>query len=127
MGDRVFMRDDIFKEGPSGISLVAYKCTSCGKVAFPKTDYCVSCLNKEMKEIELSRRGKLYSYTTTYYPVSRFKPPHSIGFIDLPEGVRILAPLAASDKGFKVGAEMEMIIDTVWTENDKEVIGYKFR
>ena len=80
-----------------------------------------------MKEIELSRHGTLYSYTTTYYPVSNFKPPHTMGLIDLPEGVRILAPLITSDKGFKVGTEMEMIIDTVWIENDEEVIGYKFR
>jgi len=127
MAGRVFIRDDIFKEGPSGISLVAYQCASCRKIAFPKTDYCVSCLNTEMKEIELSRHGTLYSYTTTYYPVSKFKPPHTIGLIDLPEGVRILAPLVTSDKGFKVGAEMEMVIDTVWIENDEEVIGYKFR
>jgi len=127
MGDRVFIRDDIFKEGPNGISLVANKCTSCGKIAFPKTDYCLHCFNKEMKEVELSRKGKLYSYTISYYPVSKFKPPHAMGLIDLPEGIRILAPLVMSDGGFKVGAEMEMVIDTVWTEDDKEVIGYKFR
>jgi uncharacterized OB-fold protein len=80
-----------------------------------------------MKEVELSRKGKLYSYTISYYPASKFKPPHAMGLIDLPEGVRLLAPLVMSDEGFKVGAEMEMVIDTVWTEDDKEVIGYRFR
>jgi len=127
MGNRVFIRDDLFKQHPNGISLVAYKCTSCGKVAFPKTDYCLTCSNKEMKEIELSRTGKLYSYTITHYPVSKFKPPHAMGLIDIPEGVRIYSPLVIDDRGFKIGSEMEMVIDTLWTEDDKEVIGYKYR
>ena len=80
-----------------------------------------------MKEIELSRTGKLYSYTITHYPVSKFKPPHAMGLIDIPEGVRIYSPLVIDDRGFKIGSEMEMVIDTLWTEDDKEVIGYKYR
>jgi uncharacterized OB-fold protein len=127
MENRVFIRDDVLKQRPNGISLVAYKCTSCGKVAFPKTDYCLACYNKDMKEIELSRKGELYSYTITHYPSAKFKAPHATGLIDMPEGVRIYAPLVMDEKGFKIGREMEWVIDTLWTEEDKEVIGYKFK
>ena len=51
--EKIFFRNDLFKQHQKAISLVAYKCTSCGKVAFPKTRYCVACYNRDMKEIEL--------------------------------------------------------------------------
>jgi len=127
MEEPIFIRDDIFKSGVNGLSVVANKCNRCGKIAFPKTKYCVHCFNKEMTEVEISRRGKLYSYTITHYPVSKFNPPHAIGLIDLPEGIRIHTPLVMGNKEFKVGSEMEMVIGPVWMEDGKAVIGYKFK
>ncbi|MBT7712552.1 MAG: OB-fold domain-containing protein, partial [Deltaproteobacteria bacterium] len=45
-----------------------------------------------MEDIELSQRGVLYSYTIGHMPSSRFKPPYAIGYIDLPEKVRVYTP-----------------------------------
>ena len=127
MKKKEFIRDDLFKETPEGIVLVGNKCKSCGTTFFPKADFCSQCLNKEMEELVLSKRGKLYSYTITRVPVARYPIPHAIGMITLPENVRITAPLIMGEEDFKVGAEMEMEITTLWTEEDREVIGYKFR
>ena len=122
----MFLREDLFKEGPEGIRLLAFKCTACGKVSFPKSDFCTYCLNEKIEAIELSGKGTLYSYTTLNVATSKFKPPHAIGWIDTPEGARILSPLAIDERGFKIGAKMEMKIETLWTEDDKEILGYRF-
>ena len=75
-----------------------------------------------MAEIVLSRRGKLYSYTTAHMPSTHFEPPYAIGFVDLPEGPRVFAPLKiVKDKPFQVGIEMEAILETLWQEEDREV------
>ena len=128
MNKKVFIRDDLFKETPDGIVLVGNKCNACGKAFFPKIEFCTKCLNKELEEIVLSKRGTLYSYTITRVPVGKFPIPHAVGMITLPEEVRLTAPLViGDDEEFKIGSEMEMEITTLWTEGDCDVIGYKFK
>ena len=124
---KVFIRDDLFKETSDGIVLVGNKCPACGRAFFPKADFCTQCLNREMEEMVLSKRGKLYSYTITRVPVGRYPIPHAIGMITLPEKVRLTAPLVMGKEDFRIGAEMEMEITTLWTEEDRDVIGYKFK
>jgi uncharacterized protein len=124
---KVFIRDDLFKETPDGIVLVGNKCPACGRSFYPKADFCTQCLNKEMQEMVLSKRGALYSYTITRVPVGKFPIPHAIGMITLPENVRLTAPLVMGEGDFKIGSEMEMEITTLWSEIDHDVIGYKFK
>ena len=112
---------------PEGIVLVGNKCLQCGTAFFPKAVYCTQCLNKELEEMPLSKRGTLYSYTITRVPVGRYPIPHAIGMITLPQKVRITAPLIMSEEDFKIGEEMEMVISTLWIEEDHDVIGYKFK
>ena len=127
MSNRVFIKDELFKETPDGIVLVGNKCPKCGGAFFPKAEFCTKCLNKELEEMVLSKRGKLYSYTITRVPVGKYPIPHAIGIITLPEKVRLTAPLIMGAEDFKVGAEMEMEITTLWSEMDRDVIGYKFK
>lgn len=125
--ENVLFRKDLFKETAEGYSLVGNKCPKCGKIAFPKADFCTHCLNENLEEVELSKRGTLYSWTITRVPVGKYPIPHAIGLILLPENVRMVAPLIIGKQDFKVGTEMEMKIATYWTENDKNIIGYKFK
>jgi uncharacterized OB-fold protein len=81
-----------------------------------------------MEEVVLSRLGKLYSFTIGRMASTHFQPPYAVGLVDLPEGVRVFAPLKMTeDKPFKVGMDMEVVIEELWQENDKQVIGYKFK
>jgi uncharacterized OB-fold protein len=128
MAEKVPIRDGIFIDGPDGETLLANKCKSCGQIFFPKVKFCLSCFNEGMEDVILSRRGELYSYSTAYMPSSYFKPPHTVGYINLPEGLRIFAPLKVEEgQALKVGIEMEVVIEKLWQEGDKEVMGYKFK
>jgi len=81
-----------------------------------------------MEEVVLSRLGKLYSFTIGRMASTHFQPPYAVGLVDLPEGVRVFAPLKMTeDKPFKVGMDMEVVIEELWQENDKQVVGYKFK
>jgi uncharacterized OB-fold protein len=125
---RVPIREDVLTQGPGGERLLANKCKSCGQVFFPRVDYCFSCLGKDMEDIILARRGKLYSYTIGYMPSMHFEPPYAIGYVDMPESVRIFAPLKMVEgKPFKVGMEMEVVVEELWREGERQIIGYRFR
>ena len=117
-----------FKEDARGGRLVGNKCKSCGKIYFPKAQFCFDCFDKGMEEVGLSRRGKLYSYTIGRMASTHFRPPYAVGLIDLPEGVRVFAPLIMTeDETYTIGMEMELVIEELWRENHNEIIGYKFK
>ncbi len=127
MAEGIPIKEGAFVECPEGGTLLANKCKLCGQVFFPKAVVCLSCFNEDMEELKLSRRGKLYSYTIGRMPSMHFESPYAIGYVDMPEGVRIFAPLKMTeDKPFNLGMEMQVVIEKLWQEDDKEVIGYKF-
>jgi uncharacterized OB-fold protein len=120
--------EGIFEEDALGDRLLGNKCKSCGKIYFPKAQFCFNCFDKEMEEVGLSRCGKLYSYTIGRMASTHFQPPYAVGLIDLPEEVRVFAPLKMTkDETYRIGMEMEVVIEELWREEDKKVIGYKFK
>jgi uncharacterized OB-fold protein len=121
---KVPIREGMFTEGPDG-SLIGSKCRTCGHILAPLTTTCCYCRGEDLQEIELSRHGKLYSYTVVHQPHPKFGAPYSVGFIELPEGPRIFAPLKGKD--FRVGMEMELLLEKLWDDNENEIIGPKFK
>jgi len=116
--------------------LIASRCLSCGTYFFPETISCANpqCAGKKVERAFLSRRGKLWSYTVQYYPPPPpFKArepftPYGIGLVELPERIRVLGMLTESDPdSLQVGMEVELILETMYEEEGKEVVSWKFR
>lgn len=120
--------EGIFEEDAVGGRLVGNKCKSCGRIYFPQAPFCFDCMGKIMEEVVLSRRGKLYSYTIGRMASTHFQPPYAVGLIDLPEGVRVFAPLIMTkEETYTIGMEMELVIEELWRKNHNQIIGYKFK
>jgi uncharacterized OB-fold protein len=127
MSEAVPVREDLFDEVDGG-RLHANKCKACGRTYFPKAPFCFDCLAKEMENVILSRQGKLYSYAVGRMPSTHLQPPYAVGLVDLPEGVRVFAPLMlTADESYKIGMKMEVYIDGLWEEEGKQITGYKFK
>lgn len=128
MAEVVPFWEGVFVQDDDGGRLIGNKCASCGRIYFPKADFCFDCLAQHLEEVTLSRVGKLYSFTICRMPSEQFEPPYSVGLIDLPEGIRVFAPLKfVENESYQIGMDMEIYIDELWKEGDRQVIGYKFR
>jgi len=128
MAEKIPVRQGLFVEEADGGVLLANRCKRCGQVFFPKAIFCLSCSSDDLVELKLSPTGKLYSFTTSHLPSMHFQAPYAIGFINMPEGIRVFSPLIIVDgKPFQVNMEMTVIIDKLWEQNGKEVYGYKFK
>jgi len=88
-----------------GRSLTGSRCLHCGTVAFPAARGCQSCGHQSMAAAELSRSGTVWGFT-----VQRFAPksppyvvpeggfvPFAVGYVELPEGVKVEAVLDCTD------------------------------
>jgi acetyl-CoA acetyltransferase/uncharacterized OB-fold protein len=113
-------------------ALVGLRCRSCGTYAFPPVvESCPNpaCGSEHLELVELSRRGRVWSYTDARYQppppyVSPSDPyePFAIAAVELPaERMIVLGQLAAGFgvEDLAVGDEVELVVETL--DNDANV------
>jgi len=128
MKTRVPFREGLFEEITGEVSLVGARCRKCRQVIFPNRDTCLNCMGEDLEPIHLSRRGTLYSYTIVHMPSEHFDPPYAVGWIELPEGLRIFSQLRGwQEQPLTTGMDMTLHFEKLWAEEEKEVFGYVFR
>lgn len=119
--------------------LLGSRCTACGAVFFPKQQsFChnPACAGGDFEEAPLSRRGRLWSYTTNHYPppppyVPRGDThrPFAIAAVELEaEKMVVLGQVPESVKleSLRTGMEMELILDTLFEDEEGEVVVWKW-
>ena len=127
MKEKVPVKNGMIKVVDDQTILLGSKCSECGQAFFPTESLCLNCGSEILEEITLSKKGTLYSYSVVEMPCANFKPPYAVGFVDMPEEVRIFGQLdIKKNLPFKVGMKMEIYVDTLWQEDDKDIIGYRF-
>ncbi len=88
-----------------GRSLTGSRCLDCGNVAFPAARGCQRCGHQSTEALELGTHGTVWAFT-----VQRFAPksppyvapeggfvPFAVGYVELPEGVKVEAVLDCAD------------------------------
>jgi hypothetical protein len=119
--------------------LLGSRCAKCGTVFFPKESYFCrnpGCSSSEFEEVPLSSRGRLWSFTNNCYPPP--KPymaadpfvPYIVAAVELAaEKMVVLGQVAAGvtlDE-LSAGMEMELCLDTLFTDADNEYVVWKWR
>jgi uncharacterized protein len=136
---RVPAIDGWFTMDDGAPALLGSKCTSCGNIAFPKETYfCRNphCRGKEFDETPLSRTGKIWSYTDAGY-----QPPEPYVAADPYVAFSICAVELAAEQmvvmgqvvpgvgidDLHVGAEVELVLDTLYEDDEHEYMVWKWR
>jgi benzoylsuccinyl-CoA thiolase BbsA subunit len=130
-GKRKFVEEGWFRDFGEGLALKGGRCRNCGKICFPMKPVCPTCFGSEQEEIPLNKRGKLHTFALSHMGPPGMETPYVIGFVDLPEGIKLFSPLTQCepwDEVLKVEMEMEMVVETIRRDAEgTEIIGYKFR
>jgi len=116
-------------------ALLGSRCESCRSTFFPPVpaegSFCrnPACSGETFATAELSRRGRVWSYTDAQYqPPAPYIPatdpyePFALAAVELPEGIVVLGQVAA---GFgvadlTVGDEVELVVETLYADDDGE-------
>lgn len=93
---------------------------------------CPSCgRNGGMRDVEIGRKGRLYSHTIARFAPKGFKAPYFQAFIDLEEGPRIFSLIGAQcpveDGVLEDGMEMRLVVEPLAdTPENKDILSYKY-
>lgn len=112
--------------------LNAQKCLNCGALLYPPKKLCPKCRSdRHLQEKPVGPYGTLFTYSVVRIgpPPYTGMTPYAIGYVDLDDGIRVFAQIAADDlETLKIGMRVELIIDRLYTDEDGiNIIGYKFR
>jgi uncharacterized OB-fold protein len=112
------------------LHLVGSHCKKCGQNYFPAREICPKCFAEgQMEKVRFSNQGKLYSYSVVHVAPKQFSPPYAVGYVDFPEGVRVLAQLTTTDpKQIRLDMDVQTLLGKICVdEQGREIVSYKFR
>ena len=140
MGSRVPAVEGWFTLGDSGEpALLGSRCAACGTYAFPaEAQFCRNpdCVSQEFETVELSRRGRIWSYTDARYqpppPYVAADPyvPFCLAAVELAaEKLVVMGQVTAgvTVDDLRVGDEVELVVDTLYTEDDHDYLVWKWQ
>ncbi|MCP5089760.1 MAG: benzoylsuccinyl-CoA thiolase [Gammaproteobacteria bacterium] len=136
---RVAARDNWYTLDADKPRLLGSQCAACETFYFPKHDgYCrnPACDGEAFNEVELSHRGRIWSYTNAGYPPPppfvAHDPyePFAIAAVELEaERIVVLGQLASgvTVDDVSIGDEVEITLETLFEDDDNEFIVWKWQ
>ena len=136
---KIPIRDDLFTmplDDLSQVKLRGSRCQNCGEVFLGKASACGNCTGNKLSDLEFSNQATLWSYTVIrYQPPGDYKGPSDpyvpfvLGLVELPEGIRILAPLTERDtEKIKIDMPLELEVAPLYTNEDgNKVVAFSYR
>lgn len=114
-------------DSEGGGHLLGSRCRACGAHFFPVRQACARCLGTDLETKRLSSRGTLYTYTVIHQSTPDFEVPYMLGYVDLPEGVRVMGQMIGHELDLPLGTPMELEVVPFGTdEGGAMLLGYRF-
>ncbi len=119
--------------------LIGSRCRACGNYFFPKESR--SCRNpgcgaSELEEVQLSARGRLWSYTNNCYappaPYVVTEPfePYALAAVELEREQMVVLGQVVAGIGveqLRTGMEMQLVLDTLFEDAESRTLVWKWR
>lgn len=106
------------------------RCLNCGICVFGEAVFCQACSSDNLKAVDLSSSGVLYSYTIVRVPPDGWPGPvpYVLGEVELPEGPHVLAEVIGMEHAdLQVGLEVQLALEPVQSgESGPTLMVYKW-
>jgi uncharacterized OB-fold protein len=117
----------VTRDADGTLLLIGGRCRTCGARSFPKALVCSNCLSEEIEAVTLAREGTLYSFAAVHAAPQGWHLPYVLGYVDLPDNVRVLAHIAASPEALRVDMPVRLSVGEVGTDaSGRALLTYTF-
>lgn len=97
--------------------LIGGCCKNCGALSFPSAEVCASCLSEEIEVVNLGDEGTLYSYSIVHQAPRGWTTPYALGYVDLPDDVRVLAHIDVPHAALAVEMPVRLSVGVVGSDD----------
>ena len=128
-----------FTLDPERPALLGTRCTSCGSYFFPRETYFCknpACTGREFEEVELSRRGTVWSFTNNCFqppaPYMSSEPfePYTIAAVELADEQMVVlgqvVPGVDLDS-LHAGMAVELVLDPLYEDDEHTYVVWKWK
>ena len=128
-GTAYFPASQPWTDEGGAVRLHGSKCAHCGAVAFPPHPSCPACGAESGQDaVRLSPVGTLYTFSEIHIAPKGFATPYAVGYVDLPEGVRLFGQIEAKAAELKLGQQVAVTLGPVRADaSGRMVVSYKFK
>lgn len=107
--------------------LLGSRCTHCRTVSFPSREFCPACSSGTAPiPTALSPAGTVYSHTTVFQAPAGRKTPYTLAYVDLDDGVRVLAQVDSPAGQIAIGDRVRLALRPVTGDDGESLVGYVF-
>jgi uncharacterized OB-fold protein len=118
-----------------GARVLGSRCKTCGTPYFPKVAACHNpgCAASDVEDRSFGGKGVIWSYSVADFappsPHKYDKPfkPYVIAVVDMENGLRMIGQMVDPLESVRVGAVVDLVIDTLYHEEDKAYTTWKFK
>ncbi|MBR2254969.1 MAG: Zn-ribbon domain-containing OB-fold protein [Candidatus Methanomethylophilaceae archaeon] len=122
-----------WREIPGRYNLQGTKCGNCGKIYFPKRDFCPKCRRQSMGKMvpyEVCRRGKVFSFSIIHDApdCNNGIKPYAVALVQTDDGAMISAQLVDVDlESIEIGMPVRAVLRKLDADGASGVIHYGFK
>jgi uncharacterized OB-fold protein len=133
---RVAIREGLLTENLNDLAavrLVGTKCRDCGETSLGANALCPNCGGDAVTAVPLADHGTLWTYTVVRNPPPgdykgpRPFAPFGLGLVEMPDGIRVYAPLEADVGRLEIGMALGFRAFVQHRDaEDREVVAFAF-
>jgi uncharacterized protein len=100
-------------DGLRACRLLLPRCDACGETIWYPRAFCPSCSGREVKWIEATGDGLVYSYTVVHKGIGPYADhaPYVVAYVELDEGPRVLTNIVGPTEGLAVGSRVAAVFE----------------
>lgn len=112
----------------SEIEITGYKCTTCGRIHYPKHEQCLECGNRKFDTVAPEGSARLLAYTQIFNLPWGFDERFLIiGVGEFENGLKAMGQIKADDiDRLKTGMKLQATWEPVRHQQGEPVYGLKF-
>ncbi|MDR3282925.1 MAG: Zn-ribbon domain-containing OB-fold protein [Candidatus Methanoplasma sp.] len=122
-----------WREIPGRYNLEGSKCECCGKVYFPKRDFCPKCRRESLGKVskhKIDRKGDIFSFSIIHEApeCNDFLKPYAVVFVKTKDDVLIAGQLVDADLDkIQIGMPVRAVLRKLDSDGASGVIHYGFK
>ncbi len=98
---------DVYAYEEGRLYLVGSRCPECGAAFYPPQAVCARCGHRGGDRLLLGPEGTIYTWSRVHRSTPEFQTPYVLVYVDFPQDVRVLMPLADGVEP-EIGATVEL-------------------